>query len=316
MNAISIVSIVCSALVLVSFASIGAEEQHASSRCKVTDDRAPQVSILKVGSYNILHQNGYKGTPNEWDKRKDDLVNLIRKMDLDVCGLQEDCSGQADFLTNALPQYALVGAHREDGMRKGEASPILYRKKRFEVVKSGTFWLSTTFDVPGSTSWGGCPRVCSWMWLKDLDAGNVFCFANTHLDLNAVAQKEGMSLIVRKMHELVPLGMSIVFTGDHNCSEIGEPAQIVSKMLKNAMYISETAPIGPWRSYNAYEWTDHDPSSVDMLKLPVDKRGCRLDYIYVSDGVRVKSYVTHGDPRPNANLYPSDHFPVTAEVEL
>lgn len=44
--------------------------------------------------------------------------------------------------------------------------------------------------------------------------------------------------------------------------------------------------------------------------------GPRLDYIYVSPGVRVKDYRTVSMPRPGKKLYPSDHFPVTATVEL
>lgn len=44
--------------------------------------------------------------------------------------------------------------------------------------------------------------------------------------------------------------------------------------------------------------------------------GPRLDYIYVSPGVRVKDYRTVSTPRPGKKLYPSDHFPVTATVEL
>ena len=44
--------------------------------------------------------------------------------------------------------------------------------------------------------------------------------------------------------------------------------------------------------------------------------GPRIDYIYVSPGVKVKRYATHADPRPGTQLYPSDHFPVTAEIVL
>ena len=88
---------------------------------------ASSDAALKVGSYNIRLQPGDKGTPNAWDLRKDDMVELIRKLDLDAFGLQEVCPGQADYLTNNLPQYAMVGVHREDGVRKGEASPVFYR---------------------------------------------------------------------------------------------------------------------------------------------------------------------------------------------
>lgn len=44
--------------------------------------------------------------------------------------------------------------------------------------------------------------------------------------------------------------------------------------------------------------------------------GPRIDYIYVTPGVRVKDYATHADTRPGTTLYPSDHFPVTATIEL
>mgnify|MGYP003317815813 CR=1 FL=1 len=44
--------------------------------------------------------------------------------------------------------------------------------------------------------------------------------------------------------------------------------------------------------------------------------GPRIDYIYVSDGMKVLDYRTVSDPRPGKKLYPSDHFPVVATVEL
>ncbi len=44
--------------------------------------------------------------------------------------------------------------------------------------------------------------------------------------------------------------------------------------------------------------------------------GARIDYIYVSPGVRVVDYATVGAARPGKELYHSDHFPVVATVEL
>jgi endonuclease/exonuclease/phosphatase family metal-dependent hydrolase len=49
---------------------------------------------------------------------------------------------------------------------------------------------------------------------------------------------------------------------------------------------------------------------------PYEKYGARIDYIYVSDGIRVIDYKTVNDSRPGKELYPSDHFPVTATIEL
>jgi endonuclease/exonuclease/phosphatase family metal-dependent hydrolase len=49
---------------------------------------------------------------------------------------------------------------------------------------------------------------------------------------------------------------------------------------------------------------------------PWEKYGARIDYIYVSPGVKVLDFETVNAPRPGKKLYPSDHFPVVASVEL
>ena len=299
----------------------------------------PEVA-MKVGSYNIRLQPGDKGTPNAWDERKADLVELLRSMDLDAVGMQEVCPGQTEYITNRLPQYVAVGEYRNADRISGEASPVLYRKDRFTALKSGTFWLSETPEKPGVKGWGAaCPRVCSWVLLKEKETGRVICFANTHTDhVSALARKEGMLLIVRRMREFAPPGAPIIFTGDHNCRETEEPAKTVSALLRNALYESETQPSGPWRTFNGWKWRDAEVSAAAALKLPENVRnarkgspdadkarngghvwedcGARIDYIYVSEGVRVKSYMTYGDPRPGKKLYPSDHFPVTAVITL
>ena len=288
----------------------------AISGC-MTEPRAQ----IKIGSYNIRLQSGDKGTPNAWDERKADLAAFIGKLDLDAFGLQEVCPDQADYLTNSLPHYTMVGVHREDGKRKGEASPVFFRKDRFEAIKSGTFWLSETPDVPGSKSWNtACTRVCSWMLLKDKRTGNTFCFANAHTDHKSeLARKNGMLLIIERMREFAPAGTPIVFTGDHNCTETSEPAMAVSALLKDTLYSTETPPSGPWRTYNGWKWKDSETTIGEALKMQSgarEEQGPRIDYIYVSEGIRVKSHASRADSRPGVSLYPSDHFPVTAEIEL
>lgn len=289
-------------------------------------DARPASADVRVGTYNIRLATGDQGTPNAWEARRKDLVAFIRALDLDAFGLQEVRPEQAAYLRAQLPEYAFVGEHRGADRRSDEASPVFYRKDRFEALKSGTFWLSETPDVPGRKGWGAaCPRVCSWMWLKDRKTGRTFCFANTHTDhVSARARKEGMLLVIRRMKEFGG-GAPVVFTGDHNCRENEEPAQAVSKILVNALFASETPPTGPWRTFTGWKAREKEISTATALKLPVAARndpagapdcGPRIDYIYVSPGVRVKDYATHGDVRPGTALFPSDHFPVTATLAL
>lgn len=306
----------CKAIATAVAATAAALTWVSSSFAVEKDDKS-----LKVGSYNIRCPAD-KGE-NAWDNRRADLVKFMNSLDFDVVGLQEVAPRQAAYLTNALPQYAMVG---------GEASPspVCYRKGRFEVLKSGRFWLSETPDVPGSKSWGTAyTRVCSWALLKDGKTSKTLCFANAHTDhKSALARREGMLLVIRKMKDLAPPGTPIVFTGDHNCLEDEEPARAVAKLMKDSVYASETPPVGPWRTFNGWAWRDRECSAAEALKLPLDvrnarkgtpgyeKTGYRIDYIYVSPGIRVKSYATCADPRPGNKLYPSDHFPVSAMIVL
>ena len=297
---------------------------------------------IRVGTYNIRFSGGGgwvadSGTPNTWEARKADLAALLRSLDLDVFGLQEVCPDQAAYLRENLPGYAFVGEHREADRKSGEASPVCYRADRFDALGSGTFWLSETPDVPGRKGWGAaCPRVCSYLVLRDRRTGRRFCFANTHTDhISAEAREKGMLLIIDRMKEFGG-GCPIVFTGDHNCRETEAPARAVSKILADAFYETATPPAGPWRTFNGWHWRDREYAAVDALKIPANVRnarkgspdaerskagehpwedcGARIDYIYVTPGTRVLDYVTRADARPGVQLYPSDHFPVVATV--
>ena len=272
---------------------------------------APQDAI-RVGSYNIRLSSGDKGTPNAWECRKADLVALVKKLDLDAFGMQEVCPDQAQYLRENLPEFAFVGDHREADRKSGEASPVFYRKSRFEAERGGTFWLSETPDVPASKSWGTCcTRVCSYLVLRDKSNGRRFCFANTHTDhVSALARKEGMELVVRRMRDFGK-GAPIVFTGDHNCRYNDDPAKAVRKVLKDARDIAEKTegPHDTFQGFGKYKSGPVDAAGKDY------EDHC-IDYIYVSDGTRVIDFATHDDRRPGTDLYPSDHYPITATVVL
>ena len=85
---------------------------------------------LRVGSYNIRTQFADKGTENAWNERKADLAAMIRQLDYDVVGLQESFTAQSAYITNALPEYALIGSIVGAEPKYGVNSPICYRKAR------------------------------------------------------------------------------------------------------------------------------------------------------------------------------------------
>ena len=285
----------------------------------------PEPAAIKVMTYNIRCEGGDKDSPdNNWGARRDSFAAVIERENPDVVGFQEVEPGQFGWLKNRFASYAFVGRGR-NANGGGEASPIAYRKSRFEAVKDGTFWLSETPDKPGSKSWkSALPRICTYAILKDKKTGKTFAFANTHPDHKSEAAREkGMLLIIERMKDFGK-DCPIVFTGDHNCLEYEKPALAVSKILKDAIYLSETPPEGSWRTFNFWHWIDYELSIADALKRDVRERSVpgddswmkRIDYIYVSPGVKVLSYRTDPSPRPGTHLYPSDHFPSSAVILL
>ena len=156
---------------------------------------------VRTVSYNIRCQTTEGDTTNNWDSRKADFVNLVKSIAPDVIGFQEVKSAQYTYLRGQLSDYTFVGEMRAGGSNP-EATPVAFRTSRFALLDSGTFWLSATPNVSGSTAWGngiedsGYPRICSWTLLKDRTSGGVFCFASTHLDLNAGPRLAGIRLVL------------------------------------------------------------------------------------------------------------------------
>ena len=294
---------------------------------------------MRVGTYNIRCTTPKDQGERSWNDRRKDFFEHLRKLDLDVFGLQEVTVGQYKEIEKEFSDYAMVGRFREAKDFTGEAVPVCYKKSRFDLEKSGTFWLSETPEKPGSKSWGtALPRVCTYVILKDKKSGKRLCFANAHTDhVSAAAREKGMLLVVKRMKEFGK-GAPIVFVGDHNCRETDAPAKSVSKLLKDAIYVTKKPPKGPWRTFTGWGWRDREVSAVDALKLPMSVRnankgspnadkssnggyewidcGAKIDFLYVSPDITVETYETFANPRPGKKCYHSDHFPIVSNIAL
>lgn len=78
----------------------------------------------------------------------------------------------------------------------------------------------------------------------------------------------------------------------------------------------------PWRTYNAYRWTANEKTAEYALgKYDAARRsaneneiGRRIDFIFSSPDIKVAAFSTRNDPRPGKNYYPSDHYPIVADM--
>ncbi len=171
---------------------------------------------LKVMSFNVQTENG---TQVDFDLRAEMLRDLMDQLQPDSIGMQEVTTGwiyrMDTFAFNA--SYAGVGEGRTPG---GEASSIYYRKDKFDLVNSGTFWLSETPDEAGTYLEASLyPRICTWAHLRDKVTGYEYIHVNTHLD--HLGGSDGRSLrtaqtrVILEYLKTLP-DVPMVMTGDFN----------------------------------------------------------------------------------------------------
>jgi endonuclease/exonuclease/phosphatase family metal-dependent hydrolase len=117
----------------------------------------------------------------------------------------------------SLESYKRVAVGRadikEEGM--GEYSAIYYNNEKFKKLKSGTFWLSKSPDVP-SRGWDvSLNRICSFILLKSKSYAEKFWAFNTHFDLKGIeGRKQSAELIVQKIEAINKDTLPIFLMGD------------------------------------------------------------------------------------------------------
>ena len=177
---------------------------------------ADGAESIKLISYNLRNSHGKDGD-NVWMKRRHATPEMIRREAPDVFGVQEGLIDQLHYIDAECPQYARVGVGRDDGAEKGEFMAVYYLRDRFELLDSGTFWLSETPDKV-SRGWdGACNRTVTWVELKDRKSGKEFFYFNTHLDHKGkAAREEGVKLLIEKIHEIAGKKAPAIVGGDFN----------------------------------------------------------------------------------------------------
>jgi endonuclease/exonuclease/phosphatase family metal-dependent hydrolase len=259
---------------------------------------------LNVMSFNI-RLNTASDSLNSWQYRKDVAARVVSENDIDIAGAQEVTYGQLKDLLERLPEYRHIGAGRADGKNGGEFSAIFYKKDRFEVVNSGTFWLSETPDSIGKKGWdAACERVATWAVLEETASARRFFVLNTHLDhIGTTARRESARLIADTVAKHCDL--PVIVTGDFNCEPDSEPIKTV---------LDEAAPV---RLFHARDFAEikHDATGTfhNFGRIPENKRSF-IDYIFISRQIKALEYSVLPDKIDS--VFVSDHAPVAARLEL
>jgi len=254
---------------------------------------------IKVMTYNIRLDVASDGE-NDWTHRKDFFASQIQFYEPDIFGVQEAKPNQVIDMSDAFPQYNYLGIGRE-GVGNGESSNIFYKKDRFKVLASNTFWLSETPDKI-SKGWDAAfNRVCTYALFKDLKTKTTFWVFNTHLDhVGELAKTNGILLILSKIAALNTKNYPVLFMGDFNSLPTDDRIKALKKEMNDTRDITETKPFGPSGTFNGFK---HDEPVTSLI-----------DYIFLSKNnkFKVKKYAVLSDSKDLK--YPSDHLPVYVEI--
>lgn len=269
------------------------------SSAAFADDKGEPIKVM---SYNIRYGSANDGE-NHWEKRKEFLVETIRKFNPDLLGTQETLAFQRDYLAKNLSGYDYLGVGRDNGAEKGEMMALFYRKERFEKLDGGHFWLSETPDKIGSKSWdSSLPRMVTWVKLKDRKnpEAKPILFFNTHFDHRGPkARLESAKLIRRKLRELGE-GCRLLLTGDFNADAESEPYQ--------ALFGGDDAPvIDAFRKKNPQK-SENEGTFTGFKAGPI--KGARIDWVGCSHDWEIVDCQI--DQTSKDGRTPSDHLPILA----
>ena len=264
-----------------------------------------QTDQVKVMTFNIRTRTIIDG-PNHWNHRKGLVADVIVGNGADIVGLQEAKNSQLNYIEASLPEYAVYAAGRSNGVRRGESCPVLYRKDRFSLLDAGTFWFSDTPSVAGSKDWGNLPpRICSWVYLAEAHTGGGLYVYNLHLDnLSQRSRKKSVQLLMEKI-KARGTNEPFIVMGDFNM-ETANPA------MRWLSQIGKTLP----RLWTRDIWQSIHPNSTLGTRHGFKGRmsGPQIDHIRLS--ANLLALDARIDARNRNGRYPSDHFPVVANIQL
>jgi endonuclease/exonuclease/phosphatase family metal-dependent hydrolase len=268
--------------------------------------------LLRVMSFNIrtITARDYR---HAWDLRKHLVIERVRAFDPDLLGMQECQEGeQEQFIRQQLSDYEFLGVRRGDDSRNGrEMAPILFRKSSFDLLDSGTFWLSKTPEEQGSRLLGAIfPRTATWAKLcSKKDPIRTIFFFNTHFDYIPLILPTAAG-ILREQVQAITDGQPVVLSGDFNTPAGGAAYRKLTEV---------GADNGKNVKFSLFDATQDgrtlsgSPAGT-IHKFGLLTRPIIIDWILASDHfTAVDAYI---DDYDDNGLYPSDHYPVMATLAL
>ncbi len=268
-------------------------------------------------SFNVRGSFHDATRKNAWRNRADLNVATIGRYAPDVIGLQEAQRGNLGAYRSHLPRYTHIPGPKYGNTVPHDYNTILYDPERLEPLDSGGFWLSETPERHSKSWETRVARSATWALFRVPDTDLSILHLNTHLDhVSARARREGSKLIARRSVEIsgrTGVGPAVILTGDFNA----RPGSATYKNLTEVGFVDTYLAAGnedgvAANTFHAFEgarYSDAHPGRGPR----------RLDWILLKDPrgrLRTGSHDIIHDADEGSGLYPSDHYPILADLQI
>lgn len=236
---------------------------------------------------------------NHWINRTTGIIQFINETSPLIIGVQEITPKMKEDLMSRLPHYGYIGLSRA---LNEEAVPILYDHRKLGLVYNETFWLSKTPSVSGSKDFASlCVRVATLGEFRFKDNHSKrFRVFNVHLDHGLESTRlNQIKVVMDKVYYLTKKdNIPLFIMGDFNATPNSKTVQYMNSN-ETIVNVYDLFNVNPGLTYHGFTGNTY---------------GDPIDYIYVNSLVNVKGLNIHHDKY--RDIYLSDHYPVSIEVEF
>lgn len=282
-----------------SFATMTAVNEFSK---KITDCTN---SILTISETLGVIQEGVEFRAmsfNVWvssrsDARDDRVIQMVLDYMPDVIGFQETGSSWMSTLIKRLGVYYNYVGEGRDGGSSGEYNPIFYRKDKFTLLESGTYWLSDTPDKVSKFSESSLNRIYTYARLRRNSDGIEFLHINTHFDHKSSAAREKQAEVLVDFIVKQNSNQPMIITGDFNC----ESTSTEYKTIVNSSVVSSSVIAEKKKNVATF----HNYGNSNKI----------IDFIFVTPAqIHVLNYTVCNE-KINGD-YASDHHPVCIDYYI
>lgn len=243
--------------------------------------RKTTADTIDVMSMDISLDSVFIDSTFVWSDNAMALYGCFVEGKPDLLGIQDASLEQFQTLDSALVEYGSVGVGSADGGKGGLMNPLFYKKERFDMVRTKTFWLSDMPDSAGSVSWNATsPHVVTWIELVEKNTQDHLFFFNTSFSGNADSTILACTDFFLRAVDSISSGSQFVITGEFNVNRGHDAYEKI---------------IGPYESVpmcaDTYVINEESIAKIgNSLKALISKKSEKTNYVFVRNGISAQSH--------------------------